>query len=74
MAAADHPVLKALCDQVAKQASFEFHDKHSMLDTLDRTGPGPFSDAVFSHNASAEMQVSFLGDATSSLGDAKSSG
>jgi hypothetical protein len=84
MAVADHPVLKALCDQVARQVSYphvrtsrvvctctfvdpsitpvlqasaQFHDEHTMLDTLERTGPGPFSDAVMAHNASAEMQA-----------------
>ena len=88
MAVADHPVLTALCDQVARQvyhprvcipyacckssalarlstlpsppilqASAQFHDEHTTLDTLERTGPGPFSDAVMTHNASAEMQA-----------------
>ena len=39
------------------QASAQFHDEHTTLDTLERTGPGPFSDAVMTHNASAEMQA-----------------
>jgi hypothetical protein len=45
MAAPNHPVLVNLCRTLAAQADKQFHED-STRDTLDRTGPGPFSDAV----------------------------
>lgn len=48
MAAPLHPVLVNLCRTLAAQAGTQFHED-STRDTLDRTGPGPFSDAVINY-------------------------
>jgi hypothetical protein len=48
MAAPNHPVLVNLCRTLVAQAQTQFHED-STRDTLDRTGPGPFSDAVLSY-------------------------
>jgi hypothetical protein len=51
MAAPHHPAMQALCDTLAKQATAQFH-VHSIqvakpiLDTLERTGPGLFTDIM----------------------------
>jgi len=47
-AAPEHPVLRDVCEHIRRHADKLFsEDAHS--DVLERTGPGPWTDAVMKH-------------------------
>lgn len=49
-AAPGHPALKEVCDHIANSMQTTFSaDTH--LDTLERTGPGVFTDVILKHAA-----------------------
>lgn len=48
-AAAGHPVLKAMCDHIANNMLTTFSN-NTNIDTLERTGPGPWTDLVLRHS------------------------
>ena len=41
----DHPILRSVCDHIARNADTVFSN-NTNIDTLMRTGPGPWTDAV----------------------------
>ena len=47
-AAPGHPVLREICDFIAKHATSTFMVEGN-LDTLERTGPGIWTDIVLKH-------------------------
>jgi hypothetical protein len=48
MAAPGHPAMALLCERLSKQATATFtsHRHQQLMDTLERTGPGLFTDVV----------------------------
>ena len=60
VAAPGHPVLKEVCDFIALHALSKFSN-NTNRDTLERTGPGVWTDAVLRHAlASSEWPVRIL--------------
>ncbi len=47
-AAPGHPVLRELCDRIASTSAGSFSDNLN-IDTLERTGPGVWTDVVLKH-------------------------
>ena len=47
MAAPNHPAMALLCERLSKQATAAFdHHHHKLMGTLERTGPGLFTDVM----------------------------
>lgn len=60
----NHPILKAVCDHIANNADTVFSN-NTNIDTLMRTGPGPWTDAVSNYieerkkkNSNGSLQIS----------------
>lgn len=58
-AAPAHPVLKEACDLIAANAQNHFADQTDR-DTLERTGPGMFTDVVLKHAFDPEKAIRIL--------------
>lgn len=54
-----HPVLREACDQIAENAEKHF-STNTEYDTLERTGPGMFTDIVLKHAFDPEKGVRIL--------------
>ena len=60
-AAPGHPALRDICDYIAKHATSKFLVEGN-LDTLERTGPGIWTDLVLKHALqNPPSKVSLLG-------------
>ena len=48
-----HPVLRAVCEHIKRHSDKLFsEDEH--YDVLERTGPGPWTDAIMAHEQSRQ--------------------
>ncbi len=47
-AAPGHPALRAMCDRIAHSKDQRFSGNRN-FDTLERTGPGPFTDVILDY-------------------------
>jgi len=56
LSAPGHPILEDLCVHIHANRARRFHDDF-ILDTLDKTGNGAFTDAVLAHRASHRVRV-----------------